>query len=463
MLDAPCCTTQPGNELPVIILGAGPVGLAAAAYLTEQDITSVVLEAGSSVGASITQWGHTRLFSPWQYNIDDAARRLLERAEWSAPDPDVLPTGNELIQQYLEPLAAALGDTVHTGMRVTAVSREGIDKTRSYGREDTPFIVRVVHPDGDFEDLRARSVIDASGTWNQPNPLGQAGLPAPGETEARSHGFISAPLPDVGGIDRERFAGRHVLVVGSGHSAANSLLDLAELTHHAPGTRISWAVRGADVTAVYGGEGNDELAARGTLGSRLRELVEDGHISVHTSFVIDSFDVSDDALTVRAVSSVEPRQLNVDVLVPATGFRPELHMLSELRLDMDPAVEAPRDLGPLIDPEFHSCGSVEPHGERILAHPETGFYIVGMKSYGRAPTFLMATGYEQVRSIAAALAGDREAADDLKLQLPTTGVCTTDPGNAASNGVSESSTDDGCCAPVANQPILIGARASACC
>ena len=139
--------------------------------------------------------------------------------------------------------------------------------------------------------------------------------------------------------------------------------------------------------------------------------------------MIDSFDVSGDALTVRAVSAVEPHQLNVDVLVPATGFRPDLNVLSELRLEMDPAVEAPRALGPLIDPEFHSCGSVEPHGERILAHPETGFYIVGMKSYGRAPTFLMATGYEQVRSIAAALAGDREkAADDLKLQLPTTGA-----------------------------------------
>src|SRR5699024_7456571 len=127
-----------------------------------------------------------------------------------------------------------------------------------------------------------------------------------------------------GAIERERVAGRHVLVVGAGHSAASSLLDVAELAHHAPGTRISWAIRGVDVTAAYGGEYDDELAARGSLGSRLRALVEDGHISVHTSFVIDSFDVSGDALTVRAVSSVEPRQLNVDVLVPATGFRPEL-------------------------------------------------------------------------------------------------------------------------------------------
>ncbi|MDN6411842.1 MAG: FAD-binding oxidoreductase, partial [Yaniella sp.] len=134
MPDTTCCNSQPGEELPVIILGAGPVGLAAAAHLIERGITPLVLEAGPSVGASIAQWGHTKLFSPWRYNIDDAARRLLERAAWTAPDPDVLPTGNELIQQYLEPLAAALGDTVRTGMRVTAVSREGIDKTRSYGR-----------------------------------------------------------------------------------------------------------------------------------------------------------------------------------------------------------------------------------------------------------------------------------------------------------------------------------------
>src|SRR5690625_304393 len=188
-------TSDATADLPVIIISARPIGLAAAAHVLERNLTPLVLEVGDHIAASIAQWGHTRLFSPWQYNIDDAARRLLERAEWSAPDPDVLPTGNELIQQYLEPLAAALGDTVHTGMRVTAVSREGIDKTRSYGREDTQFIVRVVHPDGDFEDLRARSVIDASGTWNQPNPLGQAGLLAPGETEARSRGFISATLP----------------------------------------------------------------------------------------------------------------------------------------------------------------------------------------------------------------------------------------------------------------------------
>lgn len=117
-------------------------------------------------------------------------------------------------------------------------------------------------------------------------------------------------------------------------------------------------------------------------------------------------------------------------------------MLSELRLNLDPAVEAPAQLGPLIDPEFHSCGSVEPHGERVLAHPEKNFYVVGMKSYGRAPTFLMATGYEQVRSIAASLAGDRDAADAVHLELPETGVCTTDLGGSCD---APAPAGDDCC------------------
>lgn len=437
------------HDLPVVIIGAGPVGLAAAAHVRERGLTPMVFEAGDFVAAAIRAWGHTRLFSPWRYNIDEAARRLLEANGWQEPDLDALPTGHELVDDYLTPLAAALGDVIRTGSRVTAVSREGIDKTRSADRDTTPLLVRIARADGSSEDVPARSVIDASGTWSQPNPLGRSGLPAPGEVEAASRGLITQPLPAVNGVERERFAGRHVLVVGAGHSAANTLLDLADLAQEVPGSRISWAVRSADVSSSYGGEGDDELAARGALGSRLRSLVESGVIDVHTSFVISGFEADGDQLRVRSTGSAD--DLTVDVLVPATGFRPDLSLLSELRLEMDPAVEAPRELGPLIDPEFHSCGSVEPHGERVLSHPEPGFYIVGMKSYGRAPTFLMATGYEQVRSIAAALAGDRAAADAVHLDLPETGVCTTDLGGS-------------CDAPAGPQLVTIGAPApSTCC
>lgn len=438
-------------DLPVVVIGAGPVGLATAAHLRERDLTPLVLEAGPTVGDAIRQWGHTRLFSPWRYNVDDAARRLLRATAWQEPDVDTLPTGHELVDDYLAPLAAALGTDVRTDARVTAVSRDGIDKTRSANREQTPFLVRVESTDGSVSEIRARSVIDASGTWGQPNPLGRSGLPAPGEADAVATGLITAPLPAVGGADRSRFAGRHVVVVGAGHSAANTLLDLTEIARQEPTTRITWALRSADPSAVYGGEDRDDLAARGALGTRLREAVEAGVIDVRTSFTITGFTTTGGGLTIHADTPAGPAELAADLLVPATGFRPDLSILTELRLQLDPAVDAPHQLGPLIDPEFHSCGSVTPHGERLLSHPESDFYIVGMKSYGRAPTFLMATGYEQVRSIAAALAGDRAAADDVQLDLPETGVCSTDVGSS-------------CDAPETPRLITVdGAADSSCC
>lgn len=437
--------TTAATVKPIVIIGAGPIGLAAAAHLTERELPFLVLEAGPSAGAAIAHWGHTRLFSPWQYNLDAAAQRILEASGWAAPESDALPAGHALCEQYLEPLAQLpqLAESIRYNARVTAVSRIGLDKTCTTGRDEVPFLVRVETAPGASEDILAAAVIDASGTWATPNPLGQSGLFAPGELDARESGYITPTLPDVLGRDRASFTGKHVMVIGAGHSAANALLDLADLADQEPDTRITWAIRSSDPSRVYGGGNQDELAERGALGTRLRRLVESGRIDVLTSFTITKLTQSD-ALTVHANTPDGERSVVIDVLVPATGFRPDLGILSELRLNLDPAVEAPAQLGPLIDPEFHSCGSVEPHGERVLAHPEKNLYIVGMKSYGRAPTFLMATGYEQVRSIAAALAGDRAAADAVHLELPETGVCTTDLGGSCD---APAAAEDSCCAP----------------
>ena len=448
------------SPLPVAVIGAGPVGLAAAAQLLERGLTPIIFEAGATPAAAVEAWGHIRLFSPWQYDVDSAARRLLTATGWQEPDAETLPTGAELFERYLQPLAAvpAMAAALHTSTRVLAVSREGLDKTRTGGRNSTPFLIRTEDADGTVTDYRARAVIDASGTWNTPNPLGQAGLPAAGEAHAARAGLITRPLPDVTGRDRARFAGKHVLVVGAGHSAANTLLALGDLAEQEPGTRISWAIRSASAAGVYGGGDLDGLPARGALGSRLRTLVSEGRIELHTSFTITGFKIAD-SLGVVGTTPAGEQRLDVDLLVPATGFRPNLDMLREIRLDLDPAVEAPRELGPLIDPEFHSCGTVAPHGARMLSHPEQDFYIAGMKSYGRAPTFLMATGYEQVRSIAAALAGDRQAADDVQLVLPETGVCSTDLGGSCDAPASGSVEATSCCGPAPEAP----PAASSCC
>ncbi|MFJ5862270.1 FAD-dependent oxidoreductase [Pseudarthrobacter sp. NPDC092439] len=442
------------NNLPVAVIGAGPIGLAAAAHLLERGLEPVVFEQGTTAGAAIAQWRHIRLFSPWRFNLDAAAVRLLEASGWEAPRLSALPYGGELLDNYLDPLAnlPQLASRLHTGARVTAVTRQGLDKTHVKNRDAAPFVVRVQLADGSTQDHAVSAVVDASGTWSTRNPLGTSGLPAIGEEAAAD--LISSPLPDVLGRDRSRFAGRTVLVVGAGHSAANMLTNLADLAKEEPGTRLLWAIRGVSADKVYGGGDADGLPARGQLGSRLRRLVEAGRIELQTGFGIASLTSSGSGVTAGAVDG---RTLEADVVIPCTGFRPDLGMLRELRLDLDPAVEAPVQLGPLIDPEFHSCGTVPPHGAKLLAHPDKDFYIVGMKSYGRAPTFLLATGYEQVRSVAAALAGDREAADTVQLELPETGVCSTDAGTSCDVPAGDprgGEADAGCCG--APEPVLVG-------
>jgi len=415
--------------LPVAVIGAGPVGLAAAAQLLERGLDVIVYEAGDSAGAAVQQWGHTRLFSPWEYLVDSAAGRLLDASGWEAPAAKKLPTGHEFIRDYLAPLAATpqLAPIVRYRSRVTAVSREGMDRTRSTGRAGTPFLLRLDTPEG-VTDVTARAVIDTSGTYSTPNALASAGLDPIGAADVAEH--LSHALPDVLGADRARFAGKRVLVVGAGHSAANTLITLARLAREEPGTTITWAIRGTSPLRVFG-SGDDDLEERGKLGGTVHRLVRDGAITLLDRFEIDRLEKAPSGgVTVLGRRRKERESVEADVVVQATGFRPDLDVLREIRVSLDEIVEAPRSLATLIDPNLHSCGTVDPHGVAELAHPEPNFYIAGMKSYGRAPTFLLVTGYEQVRSIADELAGDHAAARRVQLVLPETGVCSTDIGSA---------------------------------
>lgn len=426
------------SELPVVVIGAGPQGLAAAAHLVERQQDVIVLERGTHAAAAVSEWGHVRLFSAWPELIDGAARRLLEPTGWSAPTAGY-PSGHEWVEQYLRPLSAALGARVRTGTTVIGVSRAGRDRVVDDGRAGAPFAVHVQDADGAESHIAARAVIDASGTWSTPNPAGANGLPALGERAASPR--ISYRIPD----DVASFAGQHVLVVGAGHSASHAVLRLADLVRTAPDTRVTWALRREEVGAVFGGGAGDELPQRAALGVRSRRAIEQGRVELLTGFRVDEIRSRSDGLT---VVSGDGRQVDsVAHMFALTGFRPDTQLLAELRTALDPTLEAVAGIAEQIDPNLHSCGSVSATGATELAQPEPGLYIVGSKSYGRAPTFLALTGYEQVRSVTALLAGDAEGAVRQELVLPDTGVCGGSGGFDAAEA--------GCCAPASSSPALI--------
>ena len=457
------------EELPVAVIGAGPVGLAAAAHLLARGLKPLVLEAGTTVAAAVRDWSHVPMFSPWTYNIDSAAARLLERHGWTRPDSEAFPTGRDLAERYLEPLAATpeMAGCLRLGTRVTGIARANLGKVRTANREAQPFEIRTVVRSGREGRIFARAVIDASGTWASPNPAGAAGLPAMGERQAANR--IRYGMPDVLGSERARYEGRRVMVLGSGHSAMGSLLDLATLAIEAPGTQVIWALRQKELGKVFGGGAADQLSQRGALGTRLHQLVDAGTFHVIAPFALDGIESAPQGnLLVAGESDGVPKTIAVDEMIVATGLRPDLSILGELRIDLDPALDCPKALAPLIDPNVHSCGTVRPHGAAELAQPEPGLFIVGMKAYGRAPTFLLATGYEQARSVVAHLAGDDAAARRVELVLPETGVCsgpaTSDAESSTVPGSDAATPASGCCGPatVKSEPVA-EAKDSACC
>ncbi|OSY04365.1 hypothetical protein S2E19_01699 [Bacillus mycoides] len=425
------------KQLPVAIIGGGPVGLAAAAHLTKHGESFILLEAGENIGSSILTWGHVRLFSPWQYNIDKVAFSLLEQHGWESPDLKALPTGKEIVKQYLQPLAnlPKIKPFIHLNTKVVSIGRKDIDKMKTANREKMPFMI-YTEKNGALQVYEARAVLDASGTWGNPNPANSNGIWLKEEQSLKKHIFYG--IPDILGKEKKRYANKRVAVVGSGHSAINALLDLAKLKESNPKTNIVWIMRKQRAEEAYGGEEKDALEARGALGSRIHQLVDEGSVEVITPYKIQYVVRTKDGMDIVGHQEEQEIKINdVHEMIVNTGNRPNLSIISEIRTSIDTATESVEALAPLIDPNLHSCGTVRSHGEKELRHPEKDFYIVGSKSYGRAPTFLMATGYEQVRSIVSYLAGDYEAAEKVELDLPETGVCSV---NLGSNKV-----DDSCC------------------
>jgi thioredoxin reductase len=434
------------NNLPVAIIGGGPVGLAAAAHLAKNKQPFVLFEAGKTVGTNILNWGHVKVFSPWRYNIDKAAEELLLQTDWQSPDKESLHTGKEFYDLYFIPLVnhPSIKPFILTDSKVIAVGRKNMDKMKTNGRANQPFVLQI-QSGNTQKQFEAKAIIDASGTWHNGNPIGAGGLFAKGETDNAHKIFYG--IPDVLGRFKNRYQNKKVAVVGGGHSAINTILALYQLKVEFPKTEIHWILRKAKISDVYGGKEDDALPARGALGTKVEQLVNDDQISVYTPFQIEEVKNKNNALTLIGTQhGIKKALADIDEIISNTGTRPDFSFLREVRVDFDTTVESVPALADLIDPNQHSCGTVRPHGELELKQKEKDFYIVGMKSYGRAPTFLMATGYEQVRSVVAGLVGDWEAARSVELDLPETGVCSSDTDSACcGTAVADKKEEVVCC------------------
>ena len=420
LTNSSCCTPNTGccePKYPVAIIGAGPIGLAAAAHLKSYNLPFILLEK-NEVAANVASWEHVQLFSPWEFNIDSAAKQLLENTNWTMPNKNVIPTGKALREDYLLPLSKLFIEQLRTNEEVIAITKLDTDKMKSSNRGNKPFLIFVKNGQK-TKTYKASAIIDATGTWGHSNPAVSHGVWLPSEKEAAHK--INYIIPNLT-ANSSRYANKRIAVVGGGHSAINSLLQLVVLKEAYPQTEITWVLRKKRVEDALGGGTTDELAARGELGLKMKQILSEKTIHVETPFYIQSIIEKEEGLMLKDTDKIIGP---FDELIVNTGNRPDFSFHSELRYEVDPSTEAVSTIASLIDPNFHSCGSVPAHGEKELRQPEANFYIVGSKSYGRAPTFLMATGYEQVRSIVASLAGDTEAALDVKLSLPETGVCHT--------------------------------------
>jgi hypothetical protein len=417
----------------VAVLGAGPIGLEAGLAAAERGWEFTVYEAGDSVGANVRDWGHVRLFTPWDMNVSERVRRVLP----DAPRGAGLPRGAELAAGLLDRVAAlpAMASRVRLGARVDAIAREGLLKHEAIGspeRGARRFRLLVSDASGRESVEYADAVIDCTGTYGNPNALGDGGIPAPGE-RALEH-RIERRLPRLDGghgrsaagtsrIDAERprsaagaehrdaqprpWAGSTILLTGAGHSAQTAARALAELARDAPGTRVVWAIRSANPD--WGAAVDDPLPERARLTQAAAELVGGASeaIEARLGCVTEALAERNGRIAVTLRNGV-PEEVTVDRVLALNGGVGDFSIYRQLQVHECYATAAPMKLSAaLLGAAAGDCLAQESHGPETLTNPEPGFFILGAKSYGRNSQFLMRIGWAQVDDVMGLLARGR--------------------------------------------------------
>jgi hypothetical protein len=395
----------------IAILGAGPTGLEAALAAAEAGIPFTVYEAAAEPGGNVRAWEHVRLFTPWEMNVSPRMRRYLEAAGIPVPAGDACPTGRELADRLLAPLACLPEVAPHLRLsaRVVAIGREGLlkhEEIATAARGNRPFRLLVAGASGERIE-RADVVIDATGTYGHPNSLGDGGIPAPGERELAA--LIRRDLPDLA-REAAAWAGKTVLLAGAGHSAETAARELAALAERAPGTRVIWALRreAPAATAAAGDSGGDPLPERAGLESAAAELAAGAspHVQVLRGVAVEALEArADGGIDVVLRNGRGPQRVAVDRVLALTGYVGDHGLYRQLQVHECYATCGPIQLSAaLLGAGAGDCLGQQSHGAEVLKNPEPNFYILGIKSYGRNNTFLMRVGWQQVGEVFGLLA-----------------------------------------------------------
>jgi hypothetical protein len=391
-----------GAEPRVAILGAGPIGLEAALAARERGYGFTVYEAGDRPGAHVRDWGHVRLFTPWDMNVSDRMRHALP----DAPTGTGLPTGVELAEQLIDPLAAlpALAPRIRYGTRVDAVAREGLlkhEEIASPERSARRFRLLVEDASGHEAVEHADAVIDCTGTYGNPNSLGDGGIPAPGERALADR--IERRLPHFDSDAREWAAGT-TLLTGAGHSAQTAARTFAKLARDAPGMRVIWAIRAE--TPAWGAVEGDPLPERARLTESAAELAGGASDAVEArlGYVTEALAPREGRIAVT-LRNGQAEEVTVDRVLALNGGVGDYSIYRQLQVHECYATSAPMKLSAaLLGAAAGDCLEQQSHGPETLTNPEPGFFILGAKSYGRNSQFLMRIGWEQVSDVFGMLA-----------------------------------------------------------
>ncbi|HXL15350.1 MAG TPA: flavoprotein, partial [Methylomirabilota bacterium] len=398
----------------IAIVGAGPVGLEAALRARAEGHDVALYEAGR-VGEHFARYGPVRLFTPFGMNSTELGRERLRAAGVRLPGDEETLTAAELRERYLLPLSRLpeLKGAIRENARIGAIAREGLPKGQSRAREGRPFLLRI---EGARME-RADVVIDASGVYATPNATGPGGLLALGEESLGDR--LERHLPDVLGQARARYAGKRILLVGDGRSAATVIADLDQLVRKgrdAAATRVEWVhrSRGEEALAPAPAAELERLPVLRELLDRAAGIAREAPwIRRHGGATIAAYRSLPSGAIEATLEDARggEKRIEADRVLALVGYRPDLSLFRELQIHLCYASEGPMALAAAIlaaeskDPEAaQSCLGQVPHGPETLKNPEPGFYILGAKSYGRRPMFLLTLAHRQIEDVMALIA-----------------------------------------------------------